>query len=465
MLMGDDMRKDLFRRCLSDAQRCKDYSEFYDKESFQEVIKIICDDIGKTKYFTFDGRFEDIVYALLKNPRYQELGYDVFIEDLQNEFKKLVTTNVFLLPINFLRSSEIKHDLVIDDDFTLFLPTENDLKNYTNEELYKRQQKHKNDTKNKYYDNLSKYFEKKLNQKLDKEHILLVKDGRFFNYPILAFTVDNIDRAAERESGRIAEATYSFLRMIDFKYRVYDYSHGLLSDDWLPPAHSYVVYYNNVTKHKFVSEESYYGHSFMYNFSEFLDVSTKCFIEHKDRFAKLTKIFIEASFIDEQLYSITQIDLIRKWSNAILMFNSAYEFASIEKYDSCALLLCSILESFFLKNEGRNKQNRLVEEVSIYFNDLAEAQAAIDDIVNSIKSVYKYRNSIIHEGVGYENKFVNSRRIGSAQGIYRGMRPFYYGGATYPHDDILQLEKAMSHIVEIIIGDKTVAEIDKILHK
>lgn len=142
------------------------------------------------------------------------------------------------------------------------------------------------------------------------------------------------------------------------------------------------------------------------------------------------------------------------------MFNTAYEFASIEKYDACNLILCALLESLFLKNEGRNKQERLLSEISEYLNGIYDDKK-IKTVIFALQNVYQYRNKIMHEGNGYESQYMTSRRITHYQGIYRGMRPFSYNGAVYPDDDVLNIKQTLKCVADILICDKTLKNIEK----
>lgn len=459
-----------------DSKRFKDFSKdaqqnpkvsygFEESRHFKDVINEIYQDVSKLQYYTLDGRFEDILIRLLKDPKYETEGYSILLKDIEEELKKLVVSNVMLLPINFIKSSEIKEDLVLNDYIHLFIPKQDDLRNFGDFELNIRQEKRRKDKKHKFDDNLCKYFEEKLNSKLDKEHILLVKDREFFNYPILSIYVKNIDFKVEKESGRIAEAVYSFLRMLDFIKRKPDYSWGLLDKSWAEPAHTYVVYYNKENPNGIPNwDNSYYGYSFRFNFSYFLDINTNCFIENIDLFVSLIDLYIQTCFLDIRDYSSVEINIINKWNNAVLMFNTAFEFASIEKYDACVLMLCSIMESLFLKNEGRNKLEKLLEEVNMFAQSMY-SQEKLERIAKAIRSAHKFRNKIMHEGRGYEVEFLSSRSLTSYQGIYRGMKPFTYQGAVPPHEEIVDIMIVFKFIINVLIGEKFTNNINNLLKK
>ena len=165
-------------------------------------------------------------------------------------------------------------------------------------------------------------------------------------------------------------------------------------------------------------------------------------------------------FLDLRKYNDTQLKIINKWNNAISMYNTAYEFASIEKYDACNLVICALLESLFLKNEGRNKQERLIVATSEYLKGIYSDEG-INVIIDSLQNIYQYRNKIMHEGSGYESKYMSSRRLHDYQGIYRGMRPFSYNGAVYPDKDIGAIKKILKCVADILICDKTLKNIEE----
>lgn len=404
-----------FKDFLKAAQQNEKVSySFEESKPYSDIINEIYRDVSGFQYYTLDGRLQYILIKILKDPKYEIEGYFRFLKDLEIELKKLIVSNVMLLSLNFIKSSQFKKDLVLNDYMNLFIHTQEDFRKHKENvrQEYTKDKKHELD------DNLCRYFKEKLNSELDKGHILLTKDRNFFNYPILSFYFKNIDFKVEKESGRIAEAVYSILRMIDFIKRKPDYSWGLLDKSWAKPAYTYVVYYNRDNPKGIPNlDNSYCGYSFRFNFSYFLDISTTCFIENKELFVFLVDLYVQTCFLDIRKYTPAEINTINKWNNSILMFNTAFEFASIEKYDACVLMLCSILESLFLKNEGRNKQGRLIEEVNVFSKDMYSHEE-LEWLDKAIRSVYRYRSRIMHEGRGYEVEFLSPRSLTSYQGLY-----------------------------------------------
>lgn len=454
------MNETLFQEFLKAAQENEHVSWDYEAtKPYAEILHMIYTDVARFKNYTLDGRFQDILAKLLKNSKYEAAGYTSLLKDSEDELNKLVVRNIMLLPINFIDKSKFNGDVKLNEYMNIFLPTKEDVIDYDDFTLRMRQERRQKDKKGKMSDNLCKFFETQLENKLDKEHILLAKDRNFFNYPILSLQIDNVDYKMEKESGRLAQAVYSILRIIDFREEKEPYSQGLLRKDWIKPAKTYVVYHNKENyklTHKF--NDGYYGYSFMCNFSYFLDISTFRLIENLNLFTSILDLYIKTCFLDLRKYDSKQLKIINKWSNAISMFNTAYEFASIEKYDASNLILCALLESLFLENEGRNKQERLLVEISEYLKDIYD-DIKREKILKSLRSLYHFRNKIMHEGNGYEVQYMFSRRMGHYQGVYRGMRPFSYNGAVYPDDDVLDVGQALKCVADILICNKTLERI------
>ncbi|MBR6778698.1 MAG: hypothetical protein IKM43_00890 [Clostridia bacterium] len=425
-----------------------------DSKPYAEILNEIYDDVSKFKYYTHNGKFQSLLVELLKDKKYEE-GYQSLLQDIESYLNKYVEKAMLILPINFI---EIKKDIEYNDFIKLFIPTKNDIKEYNDNELRKRQELR---DRGKLNDNLSLYFQETIRTKLNKEHILLAKDRFFFNYPVLTITMSNIPSRIEKESGRIAEAVYSLIRIIDFMYEEDQFSHGLFDTKWIAPAGTYVVYYKGENNMSF-DENSCYGYSFRYSFSKFLDIDTKVFIENFSKIGALVELYIKTCFLDTRKINSNDLNFINKWNNAIIMFNTAFEFASIEKFDACCMMLCSILESLFLKNEGVQKKKRLSLAIEEFFKSFMDSDR-IEKRVKVIESIYKYRNAIMHEGIGYEYKFIAPRSINSNQSAVRGTRPFKYQGSIYPHEDVVNLIKGLKYVGEILISEKFTNKISEIV--
>lgn len=439
--------------------------KFYHQKSsepYKDIIDEIYDAVEQFRYYTFDGRFQDIFLNLSRDTKYTSLGYKVFLRDLETELKKLMVPNIIMLPLNFLDSNVVKTDLILNDRVRIFLPTRNDLKNLSTAELLAAQEKRK---KKQFNEPLCKYFDEILDGHLDKEHILLSKDRYFFKYPILTIHIDEVDAAAESKTRFITEAVYTLLRMIDYTMEKPVYRH--YGAEWenaqYPLASSYTVYYND-NMIKYADNKTYYGSSFGFNFSSFLDINSAHFLTKQDVFCHALDVFIKAHFIDRRKLSQKELTALNKWCNAILLYNTAYELASIEKYDACSLILCSLMESIFIKNSGRNKSNQLTDTIKDFVIDFYSVQQT-EELIQAKDTLYKYRNKIVHEGIGFEHKFLHYRDISLSQGIYRGMKPFNYASAFYPAPDLLKIDKILYCLVDILIGEKMLSQITSLIEK
>lgn len=438
----------------------KTFYNYKKSKPYKDIINEIYDEVKKFRYYTFDGRFQDLFIRLAKDTKYTSLGYEFFLKDLDTELQKFIVPNLIMLPLNFLDSKIIKSDLTLNENIRLFLPTTSDLEKHTSGELLLRQEKRR---RKQFNEPICEYFDSVLDGHLDKEHILLAKDRNFFNYPILTIYIEDIDAGVEDESKFITEAIYSILRMIDYKNGNSEYGRGPWQEAKFRLSDTYTVYYN--VNDGYPSDHSNYGgYSFGFNFAGFLDISSYGFLNSKKWFSKAVDIFIRAQFIDKRKFSNDELDIINKWSNSILLYNTAYELASIEKYDTCALILCSLLESIFIKNKGKNKSELLVNELSEFLLDIYSVKKT-KDLAQVVKTLYKYRNKIIHEGIGLEKQFIRSRSINEYQGYYRGMKPFHYNGSFYPDEDLLGIDTLLKCLADILIGDKTIDKITNIIEK
>lgn len=339
------------------------------------------------------------------------------------------------------------------------MPTSEDLEQFDRYKLLMRQEKINKDKKFKNEDLLSSHFRSILGYRLDKEHILLAKDHNFFHYPILAINFNELDSISHKESNNIVESIYAFIRMLDFSLSTRTDDWGILGSKKMSPANTYVVYYRGSSP-KVYEQDDYYGYSFMYNFSHILDVDSQCLFDNLITFSDLIDLYITTCFLDTRIYTSEQTSLIHKWKSGIRLFNRAFEDASCEKLDTCVLLLCAILESLLIKNEGRNKQQRIIKVIENYGFNIG---IDLDIITSAVRTVYKYRNEIIHEGRGYEDKFRHTRRIHSYQGLYCGMRPFSYNGAVFPHEDVGCIKIVLKLVIELLIGDKMMDQIKVML--
>lgn len=133
--------------------------------------------------------------------------------------------------------------------------------------------------------------------------------------------------------------------------------------------------------------------------------------------------------------------------NAVLLYNSAYELASKERYDVSIITLLTILESMFLKNTG-NKKLLLVVQVSKFLEE-KEFKFSKENIKNLIVDIYNHRSKYVHEGKLYN--MISYKNIHDYQGTIPGMKPFEYGLLTsIPYNDaksIYELFRITGYII------------------
>ncbi len=140
---------------------------------------------------------------------------------------------------------------------------------------------------------------------------------------------------------------------------------------------------------------------------------------------------------------------VEKWQKAVLLYNSAYEYASIEEYDECLLLQIIILELLFLGNSEHNKKNALCNKIipfmeNNYGTDYEATKAVIEN-------AYKKRNKLVHKGQSICYDFSTFKSLTSYQGLISGMKPFAYADIDIPTDNIKLLQNLFVLIGKIIM--------------
>ena len=400
---------------IVDAQ--KDNRILYDFKysgKYDDILHKIIQDVQKFDIFTLYGQYDDVLIKVINNFNFQakEDLYNKILNQIYSEFEKLVVPNLILIPLNNLKLKlKGKDYLGISEDIRIYNPSNID---------YRKLKPLSNATVKK--DKLSEYFEQTIYSKLLKEHIVSAKDHYFFNNPIMTILIKNVDYKVEHEASRIAEAVYSFIRMIDFDAEREGYGWGLLNG-FKHPAHTYGVYYNSPDTSPNPPYNNGYGHSFIFKFDPILDINSTVFFNKIEKFKSLINKFVLSCFINKTKISEIQLKQLDKWMNVVLLYNSAYELASKERYDVAIITLLTILESLFLKNTG-NKKKLLAENVSIFLQEKGFDYNA-EKIKDLISDVYSHRSKYVHEGKTYNMSSCKS--INDRQGTIPGMKPFAYG--------------------------------------
>ena len=426
------MEDNIFSKILTRFQNNEiTAASFYNDEEFRKFIKILYEDIGEFRNYTFDGRVQDLIFKGLKEFSKSDIKYIQFLNYLEKELDKLVVPCIILIPLNFFDDKVLKTDLSISDNMKLF-KTE---KANTVPKLKALKKKSA----------LEKYVETTIYAKLLKEHILLAKDRDFFNFPILAININCVDYRAENESSIITEAAYSFIRMLDYPAPREASGWGILHKKERP-ANLYGVYYNEVGTSPKPPYDNGYGYSGRFKFSPYLDINSIEFIKQIGIFGDLLRKFCNTCFIDKRKIDKPVLEKNEKWRKAVLLYNSAYESASIEKYDESLLKLIIILETLFLNNSEYNKRVALCNKLVPFMKDNYEIDS--DKLTEFIAKTYKMRNKFVHEGqsIGYD--FSTFKALNDYQGLIPGMKPLAYCSGNISKENIEAL-----NLLFILVGD------------
>lgn len=407
---------------------------YHKSDIFNEFGKMLWSDVQKFPKYTPDGRYEKIVFAELEYAIKNQLNYDSFLKRIENSLKALSVPCLILVPLNYLNDYDIATNLTLSNNIRLFKTD----KPQIGKSHFK--------TANK-KSALEEYFERTVYANFLRDHILLAKDNNFFNFPILTILIDNIDWRVEIESGRIVSAVYSFIRMIDFDSKLDCSGWGYMMNEKHSPAQVYGVYYNEERTSPNPPYTDAYGYSLRFQCAPILDISTKEFINkdgHLTEFTVLLTRYIHYCFKDERLLSKHSLNKIKQWQNAIKMYNSAYENASVEKYDDALILLLVILESLFISNSG-NKKEKVINALVDYFID--DSRFSENLIRQLISSAYKLRNKFVHEGMGIDNQYVYLKPLSDYQGEVMGMKPFVHSEIGQISNECREL-----HILFLLVG-------------
>ena len=434
----------LLKKILIEAgQGNLNISNYYRFDCFKEFWELLYNDVEKFSKFTFDGRFEKILFEQLAKSYKQDLSYSEFLCAVKAQLEKLSVPCIIIIPLNFLDNSKLKHDIKLSDNLVLF-------------KTEKRQRKRCTSLKCKKTDTpLEKYFREKVYTVLLRDHIEDAKDKNFFNFPTLTIVTNNIDRRVIDESGRIVETVYSLIRMLDFENELAPGGWGYIFGTHLKPANTYGVYYNEEGLSEIPSgcKANGYGYSMRFKFNPILDISTDGFLSSIDKFSAILTKYITYCFIDKTCHTQEELVRISKWQNAFQIFNNAYELAASEKYDSSLILLLVVLESLLIKNSG-NKKEKLILALEEFFKEATNFSPEF--IRENISEAYKARNKFIHEGDGVENEHVYAKPLNSYQGIFPGMKPFSRLGLYHQPSNIKTIRNIFKITIEVILQYKEV---------
>lgn len=386
----------------------------------------ICKEVAKFEFYTLDGIFQNILDDLICKPGRKDLinfiNFLDFIHLIENELKKIYVPIVIAFPINVLDSSKSFTNISIENNNVYIFASEKPglrlLKEYVNKNVY-------------------------IN--LDPNHILNTKDPNFLNYPLMTILVKGIEYSVRIEAPKIVEAIYSILRMT----LMYKRKRGSVNRR-MPLGSTYVVYYNLPGTSSHPPYDNGYGHSFRIGFSNILDMSIDDIESKKVDISNLITRLIDYSFYNKNTKSIKEIRKNDKWINSLMLFNEAYELASIEKYDTANLLLLTILESFFIPENAGKKKKKLLDRIPLVINQMFNETVSCE----VINHTYDKRNDFIHEGIKMKNR-LKYRPINDREGLIRGLEPLNFTSNIYQENrhDLYYLSK-LFEIVIFCITDR-----------
>ena len=123
---------------------------YRDNSKFREFYNALAKDIQQYSNYTFDERFEKLLFDELKISIVNRRNYQQFFTAIREGLKKLMVPCVIIIPLNFINDAKISQNTKISENITLF---KTDKPQITNR-LFREPLKH--DTP------LEKYFKEKV---------------------------------------------------------------------------------------------------------------------------------------------------------------------------------------------------------------------------------------------------------------------------------------------------------------
>jgi hypothetical protein len=398
---------------------------FFEDESYYDLWRFFTEDLEEHSKQLFDGRRDDAFRKVLKKID-KEIGYDDFFLMLLDEINYYNEDNILIIPLNGLQK-ELLEDIVEfgNPDYVLFSVKESQFK------IQRDKAK------------IADYVKTKMRLRLNMQHMIF-KDRNYFNSPVLTIIIrGNNDNEIYHEAQQIVQGIYSLIRMND-----------LLNDNRKGGWNSFVTRSYPVTyavynrcRRKNSEIDGGCGHQMKIFCSPLLDVSTSTFLQNTSELANRFKFLITSVFESKRDTLETLYNAKKRWINSLTMFNTAYDLASIERYDATLVTLISILESIFLKPNARLKKENLKNQISSFLNE---------DCSKLIDVSYKRRSDYVHEGktIGGIMRF---KLAENEHNYIPGYKPFtQYSVFGFP-DQITDLRKLMNVCAEVIfkmIDDK-----------
>ncbi|MFW6002699.1 MAG: hypothetical protein ACOCQD_05100 [archaeon] len=385
----------------------------------------------------YDGRRDDAFERTLMKMCDNNIPTTEFMNVLNKELAYYNDNILLVMPLNGLDKSVLPDVINFSD---------NNLKLFAVKESKRKINKDKTI--------IGEYVANVLRMSLGMGHTRF-KDPGFYNSPVLTYIFKGVnDNIIYYHSQNIVQAAYAFIRMIE-------QDRDENNERWRPSinkfyASTYAIYYKSDYDKNETEINNGYGHQLKFFNSPILDINTNQFLVQKKLFEKMFINFTEILLTPKSCVHEKRFIAIKKLISAVRMWNTSYELASIERFDSTLLLLISILESLLLKNKGIKKKNRLADEVSRYLNE---------DQTDFIENIYSLRNDLNHEGksVGTIDQF---RLVEKGHNYFPGYKPFeQYSFWGYPEEikEISELLILVKRVItkailanDVLIGENSI---------
>jgi hypothetical protein len=397
-----------------------DLFSFFNDNRYYEIWEFVYSELEEYNKYILDGRRDDVFYEVLKGIKdnnFWDINLDSFVLMILSEIKKYDIDNCLILPLNGIEKNMLPNVLEFDNpDIKIFSVKEGNIRKRYDKTL------------------IADYYKKRMGEKLNMQHMMF-KDKDMFKTPVLtAIIKGQNDNEIYHSAQEISQGLYAIIRINDLlfghKKRAW---HGY---QWPEYPKSYAVYSKEGT-----------GHQMKLFCSPILDVDTKIFIKYSgeiiNTFNLLMKTYFEAPIsLDNDIYQAKQ-----RWLNSMQMFNTAYDLASIERFDSSLVTLLSFLESLFLNKNSRQKKEDLQRQVSLYVER---------DVSELLDNSYRRRNRYLHDGVrvGGTAKFKLVEKIHNYVPGYRPFAQYSFWGLPKEIDDLKSLMKLCADIVIRMIISK-----------
>ena len=150
---------------------------YHEQEYFMEFMNLISKDIEKLSKYTYDGRFEKILFEAFNKSIKNNWSYNNFFYTLKTDLEFLSVPCIILIPLNYIDDSKIEKDIVLSNNIILF-KTDRPKITYR---LFREPKVEETP--------LDKHFKNNVYKLLLRDHIEKAKDSNFFNFPLLSIIV------------------------------------------------------------------------------------------------------------------------------------------------------------------------------------------------------------------------------------------------------------------------------------